>query len=450
MMLGMNNQQFDIVSGNVYKVFFYYAIPWVFGLLTISSASIVDGYFLGNYVGASALAAVNLAMPIISLLFAICIMLSVGGSVRCAKYIGEKDLKSASFIFSKTFMALAGFCFIYIICGMYFIDEIVIFLGAKAELINPTSEYLFYFFCFCIFIPFSVCLSFFARVAGNPLLASAGMILGSLANIVLDWLFIIHFDMGIKGAAMATGMAHIIGILLLGWYFASDRAMLRFSIKVRDWYEVLQASYNGLSELTNDMSVAIITLLFNQIMINRMGVAGVAGFTIVNFVMFVDLMVCYGISDAIQPLISTNFGAKKNDRISSFVKLALVCSFLTGVMIVILLFWIPDEIIGVFLRDQDDAVLGITLKFFSLCWPLFLFNGINLVFSAYFTGIHKPLQSALIAISRSLIFPGIFLLVLPKLWGNDGIYVALPLAEIVTVVLVVGLLLLSKKTANNR
>lgn len=441
----MNNKQFDIVSGNVYKVFFYYAIPWVVGLLTISSASIVDGYFLGNHIGAFALAAVNLAMPMVSLLFAICIMLSVGGSVRCAKYIGEKDLKSASFIFSKTFIALAGFCFAYIACGMIFIDNIVVLLGANAELISPTTEYLFYFLCFCIFIPFSVCLSFFARVDGNPLLASAALIIGSLANVALDWLFIIHFDMGIKGAAIATGLAHVIGILLLGWYFASGRSMLKFSIKVRYWYEVVQASFNGLSELTNDMSVAIITLVFNQIMINRMGVPGVAAFTIVNFVIFVELMVCYGISDAIQPLISTNFGAKQSGRISSFVKISLACSFLTGVIIVILLFWIPDEILGLFLREKNDEALGIALKFFSLCWPLFLFNGINLVFSAYFTGIHKPLQSALIAISRSLVFPGLFLLVLPKFWGDNGIYMALPLAEIMTVVIVVGLLMFSKR-----
>jgi Na+-driven multidrug efflux pump len=271
-------------------------------------------------------------------------------------------------------------------------------------------------------------------------MAAYAVTLASVLNIFFDWLFIGYLELGIKGAAMATVLSHVFGFLMLLSHFFRKDARLKLLWKNDGWGELLQAAYNGFSEFINEMSAGIVVLLFNLIMIRKMGVSGVAAFTIINYLIYAGLMISYGVSDSLQPIISKNFGAQNPGRISQFIKVAVAMLITNGFILVSLFICIPDTLVHFFISDEESETISIALRFMSLFWPAFLFSGMNIALSAYFTAMHKPLHSASVALFRSLILPAAFVLILPLLLGESGIFLAIPIAEVITFMLAVTLL----------
>ncbi len=421
-----------MLQGSIPAVFFYYALPNVLGMLAISSSGVVDGIFVGNYVGDSALASMNIIMPVFSLLLGVAVMFSVGGMVRCGKYIGESNREAANAVFSKTLITVSVLTLALALAGIAALDEVVTMLGANEVLAPMVREYLFIMLLFMFFLPVSLCLSFFVRVDGQPLLAATAVLSAALVNVFFDWLFVAEWSMGLEGAALATGLAHVTSFLVLLLHFFTKKSVLKFSWRQREWKEMMQVAYNGMSEFANQLSAAIVILAFNWIMIGRFGVEGVAAFTIMHYLFFAEQIVVYGFSDALQPIISTNYGARKPERISGFLGLASICVVCVGVSLVALLLLIPERLAGLFLDNGKDETIRLTLAFISLSWPAFLWNGLNVVFSAYFTAIHKPLPSAFVAFSRTLVLPLLFVTVLPLFFGDNGIFVSFSVAECMT------------------
>lgn len=422
----------DMLQGNIVTVFFYHAIPNVLGMLAISSSGIVDGIFVGNYVGDSALASINIIMPVFSLLLGVGVMFSVGGMVRCGKYIGESKRDAANAVFSKTLITVSFLTLVLAASGILFIDQVVAMLGANEVLAPLVREYLLIMLLFMFFLPVSLCLSFFVRVDGQPFLAAAAIVSAALVNVFFDWLFVAAWGMGLRGAALATGLAHVTSFLVLMVHFFLKKSVLRFSWKQREWSEMIKVAYNGMSEFANQLSAAIVILVFNWIMIGRFGVEGVAAFTIMHYLFFAEQIVVYGFSDALQPIISTNYGARQPGRIKGFLGLASLCVACVGFSLVVMLLLIPEQLAGLFLDNGTEATMHITLAFISLSWPAFLWNGFNVVFSAYFTAIHKPLPSAFVALSRTLVLPLLLVTVLPVFFGDNGIFISFSVAEFMT------------------
>jgi len=287
-------------------------------------------------------------------------------------------------------------------------------------------------------------LDYFVRIDGRPLLASGALILFAIINISLDYLFIVRLGWGIKGAAWATAIAEcsIVFVLLSHW-FSSHCTLKRISFLEchRDgWTDVIRAAFNGFSEFANEMSIGLITLLFNWVMITRLGVEGVAAFTIISYLLYLGLEVCYGISESLQPTVSKNLGAKQPQRIVQFMLIAVLSCFAVGLLVSGLFVFMPETLISLFLREGEHRTVEIALTFIALFWPAFLFNGMNITFASYFTALHKPLQSAAIAVSRSLVLPALGLLFLPIWFGDNGIYMAIPVAEALTFVLAIILI----------
>ena len=433
------NSKYDPLEGRIAPVFFHYAIPSVFGMLAISSAVIVDGIFLGNYVGASALAAVNLSVPVISLLYAIVFMLAVGGSVMCGKHLGAGDTQQASSIFTKTLLsALAGSVAVCL-PGLIFIEGLIKGLGANASLSLMVEDYLAIIFWFGPLFCLGYTLFYFVRLDGRPMYASVALALSALVNILLDWLFIVEMDAGIKGAAWATGIAQGLIFLFLLPHFLSPSSHLEWLNSRKGWGDMLRASANGFSEFTNELSAGVMILLFNWVIIHRLGVDGVAAFTIVEYVLFVSVMIAYGISESLQPTISKNLGARQTEKISGFLMVASKSWLMVGLFFCGLLIVFPDALISVFLKDSELQTQAIAREFIYFFWPVFLFNGLNIVLSSYFTTVQKPLHSAAIAISRSLLLPVFCLLLLSSWLGDIGVYIAVPIAECLTFILAIWL-----------
>ena len=169
-------------------------------------------------------------------------------------------------------------------------------------------------------------------------------------------------------------------------------------------------------------------------MITRLGVAGVAAFTIIGYLLYIGLEVCYGISEALQPTVSKNLGARKPERIARFGLTAVASSFGVGLIVSSIFLFMPDTMISLFLKESEGETIAIAKAFLAVFWPAFLFNGMNIALASYFTALHKPLPSAAIALSRSLVLPGLGLLLLPIWFGDQGVYLAIPVAEALTFV----------------
>lgn len=427
----------NVTKDKISSVFFQYSIPAVLGMLAISSAGIVDGFFIGNYVGDSGLAAINISFPIFSLLFGFALMLAIGSSVTAGKLIGEGDIKSASIIFSKTMVCITFFSFLT--CTVLFlnIETILHLFGADEKLTKIAIEYLSIILIFIPFLMIGVVLDYFVRVDNRPNLAFVALLLSALINVILDWFMIVYLQKGIFGAALATGISQLTLLIILLPHFFSKKATLKFVKPIGSYIQIIKASYNGASEFVNEISIGITTLIFNYVMIKNFNIEGVAAFTVINYLLMIGIMISFGISDSLQPIISKNFGAKENKRIEKFLKLAFIITGLVGVVMILLLIFIPDTLANIFLEDNNYKTKEIVLSFATFIWVAFLFDGINLVISAYFTAIHKPLHSMIIAVSRSFIFPVFFIFTLPVLFDLNGIFMAIPMAEFFTCIIAV-------------
>ncbi|MDG0971313.1 MAG: MATE family efflux transporter, partial [Porticoccaceae bacterium] len=202
----------NVLEGPIFPIFIKYMMPSLLGLIAMTSGSLIDGMFIGNYEGVTALAAVNLIIPITTLLFGVSMMISIGGSVRGGKYLGEKNISAASAIFSKTLMFMVVYGLIVIALGLVFEAEIFASLGADETLFPVMSEYYRIIFPFLFFQFIVIQIYFFIRLDGFPNLAALGLAIGAAVNISLDYLFIAVYDWGLTGAALATGISEVMSL----------------------------------------------------------------------------------------------------------------------------------------------------------------------------------------------------------------------------------------------
>jgi putative MATE family efflux protein len=422
----------DPVTGKIFPVFFGYAVPAIIGMVAMSCAVVVDGIFLGKYAGTTALAAVNLTIPATGLLFGVALMFSVGGAIRCGKYLGGGDGQAANGIFSQTIAFITLLALLLTVLGLVCMEQLVFLLGADQALAPTVAEYLGILLFFTVFQLGAVCLSYFVRVANLPFWASGAMVAGSLLNIFLDWLFVVELEMGHQGAALGTGLAGLATFLLLAAPFLGRRVSLRFSWRKRDLPEVLRAGINGFPEFFNEFSIGLVMFIFNWIIMRQLGESGIAAFSIINYIFLAGLVISYGISDSLQPVISRNYGARQPHRIGRFMIVATSAVFLVGIAISTLLVLHPQAVSDLFIRAGERETIKLTDHFISRIWPVFIVNGVNVVLAAYLMAMHRCLDATLIILARNLLLPVIFLFIIQVMLGNDAILIVLPLSELVT------------------
>ncbi|MDB2479851.1 MATE family efflux transporter [Porticoccaceae bacterium] len=432
----------DALEGPIVPTFIKYMMPSLLGLIAMTSASLVDGMFIGNYEGVTALAAVNLIIPITTLLFGVSMMISIGGSVRGGKYLGEKNTAAASAIFSKTLMFMVVYGLIVIALGLMFEAEIFATLGADKTLFPVMSEYYRIIFPFLFFQFIVIQIYFFIRLDGFPNLAATGLAIGAVVNISLDYLFIAIYGWGLAGAALATGLSEVISLAVMLAYFFQPQRKIFFSLRQKNWREVFQAAYNGISEFINEVSGALIGFIFNWMLIQRAGVTGVAAITLVNYLLFIGFMAYFAISDSIQVIISQNYGARNPQRIRAFLRTAGIMIVGVSAGIISLLIAGSESLIGLFIDiERDSETLVLALEFVAYVWPVFIFAGFTMLISGYLTAVHLPFQSALVASCRSLIMPAGLLVLFYMLLADYRFVAAISVAEAISFVIAVTLYL---------
>jgi putative MATE family efflux protein len=425
------HKKIDPVSGKIFTVFFRYAVPSIFGMLAMSLAVVIDGLFVGKYVGTVSLAAINLTIPANGLLFGIALMLSVGGAIRCGKFLGENKFQSAGICFSQTMVFIVFISLLITAAGLFFIDKVVFLLGANEVTATPLAEYLSILLFFIVFQLGAIGLSYFVRVDNFPIWASAALIAGSVVNIGLDWLFVVRYGLGHKGAALGTGLAEVTAFFLLSLPFFTKQARLKLKWRGKDIPELLKVVVNGFPEFSNEFSVAVVMFIFNWLIMKKLGETGIAAFSIVNYMILCGLVISYGISDFLQPVVSQNYGARKHRRVRNFVLISTLAAFASGVGISILLATKSDFLTGLFIRHGETETARLTVLFISRIWPIFLLNGVNIILASYLAAVHRSFDSSLVILAKNLLLPLLILFIIKVCLKHDAILVVLPISELV-------------------
>ena len=337
---------------------------------------------------------------------------------------------AASAIFSKTLLSVAIYGVIVIVLSLTWEEALFAGLGATEALFPVMHDYYIVIMPFLFAQLIVVVLYFFVRLDGMPNLAGIALTIAAVVNVLLDYLFIVVYDWGLTGAAFATGLSQAIPMLVLMTYFYWPKRRLQFSPRQHQWREVFQSAYNGLSEFINEISGGIIAFIFNWMLIERAGVNGVAAITVVNYLMLLGFMMFFSISDTIAVMVSQNFGAGLVQRIEGFLKLAGSVVAATGAIFIGLLLTMSEEMISVFVDEHNSTEMMLLAKeFVPFFWPVFLFVGFNMLVSGYLTAIHRPFESGVIALFRSLVLPAGFLVLFYYYLSDYQFVAAIAVAE---------------------
>ena len=407
-----------------------FAFPTMVMMVFMSMYQMVDAVFISNFISSNALSALNIVYPIPSIIIALSVMLATGGSAIIAKNMGEgKDWEAKENFSFLIFTGIVMSITILVLC-IVFLDPIIYVLGGHTEeLYDYCHDYLL---ILILATPLSVLQMLFQTffvTAGRPNLGLVMTVLGGVANIVLDYLFIVSLHMGVSGAAIATSIGYAIPALFGLFYFCVNREGTLYFIKPKFRLSVLKETCsNGASEMVNNMSVAITTYLFNILMLKYAGNDGVAAITIVLYAQFLMTSVFMGFSGGVAPVFSYKYGEENYSHIKRIFKISVRFVMVTSVVVLVLAYLFKDVVIGIF-TPPSSPVFPMTRHGFILFSVSFLFTGLNIFSSALFTAFSNGKVSATLSFLRTFVFLVICLIVLPLIWKVDGIWIAVPIAE---------------------
>ena len=414
-----------------YKEFLRYVFPSIITMIFLSFYTTIDGFFVSRYVNSDALASINIIIPITCVVFGIAVMLATGSGALVGIKLGEKNIKGANELFSFVTVVLISIGVVLTILGVIFLDPILRFLGTTDILYPYAKSYGIVTVLMTIPMMLKLYFEYYARVDGSPKVSLLMSSLGLVLNIVFDFLFIVVFDMGILGAGLGTYIAITISGIIGIIYFKGNNSNLEFTNPKANFKELFNSCYNGSSEMFTELSTGITTFLFNKSILTFSGENGVAAMSIIIYIYYFFIAVYFGIAVGIGPMISYNFGAKNKEKIKESLKHSFVTIGWSSIVIFLISIIGGKYIISIFTNDLEVYTIATSgIKLFSYG---FLIIGTNIFMSGYFTAIGNGQVSAIISILRSLVFVVATITVLPKFIGLNGIWLAIPIAELLTI-----------------
>ena len=415
-----------------------FALPTMVMMIFMSLYSIVDGIFISRLLGTNALSAANIVYPVISIVFAVGIMLSTGGSALIAKKLGEGKDREAREDFS--FLTLVSFLFgiAILLIGNIFIEPIVRALGSTDALLPYCVDYLSVSLLLAPAAMLQMMFQTFFVTAGKPLIGLMLTISGGVANMILDYLFMGPFNMGISGAALATGIGKPIPPVIGLFYFLFTRHSLYLTKPVVRFQVLKESCFNGSSEMVTNLSTAVVTYLFNITMLKFLGEPGVAAITIVLYGQFLFNALYMGFSMGVAPVISYNHGSQNLPLLKRIFKICIGFISISSILITIMALVSSPVIVEIF-TPIGSATYDIAKTGFFLFSINYIFAGINIYSSSMFTAFSDGKVSALISFVRTFVLIVLNILLLPYLIGVNGVWLAVPAAEFMTLFLSVYL-----------
>lgn len=428
------------------KKLFKFVLPCILMMVFTSIYGVVDGLFISNCVGDTAFAAVNLIMPFLMILGSFGFMIGTGGSAIISKTLGEKEPVKANEYFSF---------FVYFTICLGIVLSILgqIFLPLVTKLFKATPD--MYGFCITyariilIGIPVYMLQNIFQSLfttAEKPTIGFVITIIAGVTNMIFDALFVWVFNFGVAGAAFATIISQALGGIIPILYFTSSRnnSLLRLGKGKFDGKALLIACTNGSSEFLSNVSGSIVSILYNDQLLKIVGKNGVSTYGVLMYVNFIFVAIFIGYSVGTAPIIGYNYGAKNNDEQKNIFKKSIIIMGITGISMTLLCFIFAAPISFIFFRN-NDTLYNMTKHAFYLFSLAFIFSGFGIFGSSMFTALNDGLISAIISISRTLIFQIITVLTLPLLFGLNGIWLSLAVADILSALVAIIFFICFKK-----
>ena len=433
----------ELATGSIPHLFVKFVIPGMLALFLLSAQIFIDGVLVGNFVGANAMASINLVIPIYGLLIAFAIVICVGCQCMIGMKLGEGDLQTANDAL-RTGLVFAVIVS-WIIGAVVFVASpaLITVMGANDVL---TDDGVTFIRVLAIFFPMPVAMFMcdsVIKAMGRPIYATVGMITMVVTNIVLDLLFIVVFKWGVGGAAFATGISYFAGVLvympaLLHRHTPVNLFAGRFRTNL-----IGKMLYIGSAEGVTELSTCIVTLMFNIVLMHYAGEKGIAAFTAINYLNFVLMSCIIGMSEGLRSIISYNYGMGNHSRIRKTLRLATRVTMAFAVVMFIAFHFFGREMVTIFFRAGETEIILMAANATAILAFAYLFSGFNILIAGYFTSVGQAKYSLIISVLRGVGLLSVFMLFLPALLGIRGIWLTVPLAEIITLA-VAGILYLRK------
>jgi len=416
-----------------YRKLLHFTLPSIVMMIFTSIYSVVDGFFVSNYVGKTPFAAVNFIMPFLMILGAAGFMFGTGGSALIAKTLGEGNPGKANRLFSLFTYLSAATGVVLAVLGIVFIRPIARFLGADGQMLEYCVTYGRIILAALPFWNLQMAFQSFFITAEKPQLGLYATVAAGVTNMVLDALLVAVLTMGVVGAALATALSQVVGGLFPVLYFARSRDTLHLGKTSWDGRSVLKCCTNGSSELMSNISMSLVGMLYNTQLMNYAGEDGVAAYGVLMYVSMIFMAIFIGYSVGTAPVIGFHYGAQNHAELKSLLRKSTV---LIGTVAVAMLGMgeVLARPLSQLFAGYDEGLLALTVRGFTIYSFSFLFCGFAIYGSSFFTALNNGLVSAVISFLRTVVFQVAAVLILPILWGIDGIWISIVVAEFMAVV----------------
>lgn len=415
-----------------------FAVPTIAMTVFMSFYTMVDGLFVSNLIGTNALSAINLTAPVIQLVTAISTMLATGGSAVIMKKMGEQKSEEAKEDF--TFLILVNVIVGIVMCtvGYLAMDHIFAGMNLSADVERYCVEYLSRYLVFTVPILLMNNFTLYMIASEKANLSLICSVSGGVLNMVLDYVFIALFDMGISGAAIATGLGYSVTAVVGLFVFSRKKSLLHFKKPAFRFRVLANAATNGCSEMATALVTGIITMMFNWTMLHYVGEDGVAAVTIIMYGLMFASSLYTGYSYGVAPMLSYYYGEQNHGKLKKLVAVSMRVIAGISLVTVALSFLLTRPLVSVFAR-LDNPVYDLAVTGNRICTIALLFIGFNIFASGMFTALSNGIVSAVLAFSRSFVFMLITMIVLPIILGVNGIWLATPAAELMALILSAGM-----------
>ncbi len=407
-----------------------FVLPSIVMMVFTSIYGVVDGLFVSNFVGKTPFAAINLVMPFLMILGGFGFMIGTGGSALVAKTMGAGDDETANRYFSMLIKLTLGSGLVLSILGVALMEPISRLLGATDAMLADCVRYGRVVLAFNAAFMLQNVFQAFLIAAEKPKLGLYATVAAGVTNMALDALFIAGFGWGVEGAALATGLSQCVGGVFPLIYFARPNTSRLRLVRARiEWRAMGQACFNGASELMSNISGSLVSMLYNFQLLRFAGENGVAAYGVLMYVQFIFIAIYIGYAVGSAPIVSFHFGAENHAELKSMLKKSAALTAAAGAILTAAAYLLAEPLAKVFV-GYDAELLQMTAHAFRLFSLTFLISGFNIFISSFFTALNNGAISAAVSFLRTLVFQMLAVLILPNLFGVDGVWWSIAAAEI--------------------
>ncbi len=420
-------------------LFFKYVSLNMLGMLGISFYILADTLFIAQALGSTGIAALNLSIPAFGIIHGFGLMLGLGGATRYKILLSQNKVTESRRVYSQTFLFAVIMGLIFMAIGLFGAAPMARALGADAETFEMTTVYLRTILTFAPFFVVNNMLLSFVRNDGDPSLAMYGMVIGSVLNVVLDYIFIFPLGMGMFGASLATSVSPIFSLMILSIHFFKPTNQLKLTFQKIEGWLIRDVTYLGASAFINELSASIVMFSFNTIIFSLEGNDGLAAYGIITNIAFVVMSLFAGVAQGAQPLLSESFGLKNLKQMKQVLFLSLVTTLIVSLTVYGGTALFTEQIISAFNSDQNAHIATMATYGLLIYFAGFIFAGMNTILTSYFGATDQPNRALFFSLLRGglIIIP--LALILSHYFGMVGVWSSYVITEALILIIVASI-----------